>query len=305
MPSVRGARGAFPPLQRIQVERLACCEPAGVGLHLTHWSTRTLARAARDRGIAPTLVHSTVSLILRDASLQPHRSRSWKTPTLDRAFRERAAKVLRCYEKSEELAARGELVVCLDEKSNLQALARRRPTRPGRRGVIERWEHEYVRHGTVTSLAALVVPTGAMWGRCLEANDGAHLRPALHALFTRLARHWRRIHVIWDGGPSHVSADTEAFLRGYAPHVRVLRTPAHASWLNQGELLLRAFSARYLARGDWSSRVHLVEHLEASWREYNRLYAHPFTWSWTRRDLRAWLSRQEERLRQRTCRTVH
>jgi hypothetical protein len=258
---------------------------------MTHWSTRSLARAARDRGIAPTIAHSTVSLIARDASLQPHRSRSWKTATLDAAFHRRAAKVLWCYERAEELAARDEVVVCLDEKSNLQALARRRPTRPGRRGHIEQREHEYVRHGTVTFLAALVVPTGAMWGRCLTANDRASLRPALHALFTRLARRWRRIHVIWDGGASHVSAETAAFLHDYAPHVRVLRTPAHASWLNQGELLLRAFSARYLVRGDWASRVHLVDHLEASWREYNRLDAHPFTWSWTRHDLRVWMHR--------------
>jgi hypothetical protein len=113
------------------------------------------------------------------------------------------------------------------------------------------------------------------------------------------------VHLIWDGGPSHVSAETAAFLRDYAPHVRVLRTPAHASWLNQGELLLRAFSARYLVRGDWASRVHLTDHLEASWREYNRLYAHPFAWSWTRRDLHRWLDRHRRRLRQKTCRTVH
>jgi DDE superfamily endonuclease len=189
------------------------------------------------------------------------------------------------------LAGKGELVVCLDEKTNLQALARRRPTRSGRRGHIERWEHEYVRHGTVTFLAALAVPTGVMGGRCLAANDSASLRPALRALFTRLARQWRRIHVIWDGGPSHVSAETEGFLRGYAPHIRVLRTPAHASWLNQGELLRRAFSARYLARSDWASRVHLTTHLEASWREYNRLYATPFHWSWTRHDVRTWMHR--------------
>jgi DDE superfamily endonuclease len=191
-----------------------------------------------------------------------------------------------------KLAERDELVVCLDEKSNLQALARRRPTQLLGAGRIERQEHEYVRHGTVTFFAALAVPTGQMWGRCLHLNDSAHLRPALHALFRAYAKRWRRIHVIWDGGSSHISAETADFLRSYRPHVRVLLTPAHASWLNQAELLLRAFSARYLSRGDWSGRTHLVEHLEASWREYNRPYAHPFTWSWTRRDLRKWLQRQ-------------
>jgi len=87
-------RGSFPPLQRVEVERLACCEPAGVGLHMTHGSTRSLALAAQLRGIAPTLSHSTVAVILHDAELQPHRSRYWKTPIPDDTFRARAAKVL-------------------------------------------------------------------------------------------------------------------------------------------------------------------------------------------------------------------
>ena len=63
------------PLQRVQIEQLACCTPAGIGLHMTHWSTRTLAQAAVAQGLVPSLSHSTVSLILRDAELQPHRSR--------------------------------------------------------------------------------------------------------------------------------------------------------------------------------------------------------------------------------------
>jgi hypothetical protein len=75
----------------------------------------------------------------------------------------------------------------------------------------------------------------------------------------------------------------------------VLLTPAHAehlSWLNQGELLLRAFGERYLKRGEWPSRQALAEHLSFSWPEYNQLFAHPFTWSWTRRDMRQWVDRQ-------------
>jgi hypothetical protein len=68
--------------------------------------------------------------------------------------------------------------------------------------------------------------------------------------------------------------------------VRVLLTPAHASWLNQAELLLRAFTCRYLDRGDWKSRQNLIDHLDASWREYNHMFAHPILWSWTRHDLK-------------------
>jgi hypothetical protein len=71
-----------------------------------------------------------------------------------------------------------------------------------------------------------------------------------------------------------------------------LVTPPHAGWLNQAELLLRAFSERYLKRGDWKSRQQLIEHLDADWREYNERFAHPITWSWTRQKMRQWVARR-------------
>ena len=67
-------------------------------------------------------------------------------------------------------------------------------------------------------------------------------------------------------------------------------TPAHASWLNQGELLNNAFGYRYLKRGSWSSRQEYIAHVEASWPEYNRLYAHPFEWMWTNQKMRRWFA---------------
>jgi hypothetical protein len=90
-----------------------------------------------------------------------------------------------------------------------------------------------------------------------------------------------------DNGSSHIAHDTQ---RDFArrPRLRVLYTPVHASWLNQAELLLRAFGAKCLTRFDADSRQHLIDHLLASWREYHQRFAHPFKWSWTRRDMPAW-----------------
>jgi hypothetical protein len=285
-------RGRFPPLTRVEIEQLACCAPVGVGLHMTHWSTRSLARVAVERGLVPRIAHSTVSLILRYAELQPHRSRYWRTPTLNATFRRRAARVLWCDERAYALAKNDELVICLDEMPNLQALERVRPAHPMRPGQIERREFEYIRHGTVTFLVALIVHSGRMRGWCLNTNEAADLRPALRQLF-HAHRHARRLHLIWDGGGSHIAGETQTLLQAFQPWVRVLLTPAHASWLNQAELLLRAFHDHYLTRGDWKSRGHLIEHLGASWPEYNRLFAHPFTWSWTRAKMRAWIDRYD------------
>jgi hypothetical protein len=283
-------RWIFPPLARVQIEQLACCEPAGIGLQMTHWSSRSLAGSAVAQGIVPSIAHSTVALILRQATLQPHRYRYWKTPCLDAKFVERASRILWCYEQVQQLVARGEVVICFDEKPNIQALERW-PTRALQPGHIEQQEFEYARHGTVNFAVAMLVHSGQMRGWCLEKNDSMHLAPVLESLFEEF-KSATSIDLIWDGGPSHISHATQTLLESYGQHVRVLFTPAHASWLNQGELLLRAFGERYLKRGEWPSRQALVQHLDLSWQEYNHLFAHPFTWSWTQQDMSRWVNLQ-------------
>jgi transposase len=215
-------------------------------------SRRAWAWVARQRGIAPTISHSTVALLLHDADLQPHRTRYWKTPTLDDTFRHKAAQVLGCYEQAQQLAQREEVVLCVDDKPNIQVLHGKQPLRPIRSGLIEHREFEYVRRGTVNLLVKLVVHSGLMRSWDLERNDGVCLRAVLPQLLWD-HRDARRIHLLWDNAPSHTARQTHDFLRTHYPHVRVLFTPAHASWLNQAELLLRAFTERYLQRGDWAA----------------------------------------------------
>lgn len=279
-------------LERVAIEQLACSEPSGVGLEMTHWSTRSLAKVAVQEGLVPHIAHSTVSLILRDADLQPHRHRYWITPTLDAAFLEQASRILWIYERIETLRAQNEIALALDEKPNIQALQRTHPTQPMRAGQIERQEFEYERHGVVNFLALLNLYNGKMRSCCLEKNDSEHLCKSLPAL-SHPFHSFNRVHLIWDGGPSHVSAATNAFLKSrYGNWLRVVPTPAHSSWLNQAEILLKCFDLRYLQRGNWTSRQHLIDHLYASTPEYNRLWAQPINWSWTRRDLRDWAQKK-------------
>lgn len=305
MPTAVGAPPLFPPLARAQIERVACTEPSAYGRHLTRWDCRTLAEVVVEQAVVESIHYTTVARVLHAASLQPHRSRYWKTATIDADFARHAARVLWCYERAEWLERRGELVLCVDEKPNLQALERRRPTQPMRAGQITRHEFEYIRHGTVTFLVLFNVYDGTMWGADLDANDSAHFIPALErALRQRPYRHATRIHLILDQGASHIAHGTRAWF-ATLPWLRVLYTPARASWLDQAELLLRAFGDRYLAHLDVPSRPALIAHLDASWREYNRCYAHPFTWSWTRRDLHAWAARKDLMICSQTSATVH
>lgn len=256
-----------------------------------------------EQAVVGAIPYTTVVRILAAASLQPHRSRYWKTATIDERFTTQAARILWRYERVVWLYERGEVVLCLDEKPHLQAVTRRVPTQSMRPGQIERREFEYTRHGTVTFLAALNVYQGTRWGCCLKANDHAHFLKALSRL-VRCYPRARRLHLILDNGPSHIAPATKADVASHS-RLRAFYTPPHASWLNQAELLLRAFSDKYLQRVDSQARQHLIDHLEASWPEDNRRFAPPFTWSWSGRDLYAWARKKATAICTETYATIH
>lgn len=304
MPPAPAAPGGFPPLERVRIENLACTWPADWGLGLTHWSVRSLQQEVIRQEIQETIHYTTVARILAAASLKPHRWRYWKTAIWDAAAIRQAARVLWCYERVDWLLERNILVVCLDEKANLQVLERAGPVRPMVPGQIEQHEFEYVRHGTVNFLAAMTLHDGQMWGECLDRNDGEHFREAVLRLLARYA--WASgIYLLMDNGPSHSAGPTRALLADQQPWVRVCFTPARASWLNQAELLLRGFAARYLDRGHWESRQRMIEHLEQSWPEYNACFAHPFSWSWTRSCFQDWVADRAVGISCRASATVH
>lgn len=289
----------FPERERQRVEDLACEAPACVGRELTHWSQRSLAQAAGDLGYVASIHQTTVGDILRDAHLQPHRFCYWKTTIWDDVAVERALKILWYYERIDSLWQRGEIVLCLDEKPNIQVLERAKPTQLMRPGQIEHQEFDYIRHGTVNLLVGLVAYNGRMWAECLDKNDGEHFRPAVRRLLHPYG--WaNRIHLIIDNGSSHISDETLAFFHDLAPRVHVLFTPVNTSWLNQAESLLEAFTARYLGRGNWSSRPLMIQHILGSRIDYNQHFAHPFKWEWSCRDFQYWLNNTPDLIRCKT-----
>src|SRR5437660_7208771 len=202
-PPGRVARSSFPPLQRAQIVELACLEPVAKGLHITHWSSVDLARQAVADGIVADISPRTVRSILHDVDLQPHRTRYWRTPRLDRRFKERAEQVLWCYGNAARLAEQGIWIVCVDEIPNFQVLERN-PIRRAIPGSIEQQEFDYTRHGTVNRLVFLVVHTGLMELVFLKANDHEHYIPELK-LFRTQHPELKEVFLIQDGGSSHIA----------------------------------------------------------------------------------------------------
>ena len=293
----------FPPLQRVAIEGVAGTAPHAFGVHVSRWDCRTLQQVVVEQAIVDSIHYTTVARILAQASLHPHRSRYWKTARLDEEFLRLAAKVLWCYEMVDWLHRRGEVVICMDEKPNIQALRRVAPTQPMEPGRIERREFEDERKGVSHFLVAFNVYDGTMLGWCMDKNDHEHFLWGVRQVERRYAKA-RRLHLIIDNGGSHIAEETHRYF-ARRPRGRVLYTPAHASWLNQAELLLRAFTAKYLDRFDPESRQHLIEHLTLSVPEYNRRFAHPFAWSWTRRNLDAWAEKKGYAICSKTYATVH
>jgi DDE superfamily endonuclease len=284
-----GIRWRFPPLQRAQIVELACLEPIAEGLHLTHWTSQDLARQAIADGLVDAICPRTVRRILDDVDLQPPRTRYWRTTRLDGQFKERAEQVLWCYANAERLARQGIWVVAVDEKPNLQVLERR-PIRRAIPGSIEQQEFEYIRHGTVNLLFFLVVHTGRMEVAVEATKDAEHYIGELRA-FRRRHRGLKGVFLVQDGDPSHTAGDTAAYWSSCQGWWRSRFTPVHASWLDQAELLIRAFGHRYLKRGSWASREELIAQVLASTPEYNRVYAHPFQWTWTNQKMRQWFAK--------------
>jgi transposase len=284
------------PLQRIEITALACTPPEEAGRAWVRWSVQALHDEIERRHMA-TLHPSTVHRILDAADLQPHHLRYWRH-AIAPDFEEKAASVLWFYERATWLAERDELVVCVDEKTQIQALRRPVPDLGMLSGRDRRREWEYQRDGTVNPLAVYTLMTGRVWGRVLLKNDHAHFIESMDEYLTTVPRTIRCIHCILDNGSSHIAKVTQAWLAAQDGRVMFHFTPAHASWVNQAELALSAFSRRYLRDRVSASRTELITHIEQALEEYNRFFAHPFTWSFTRHAMHQWYC-------QRTSAMVH
>jgi len=243
----------------------------------SHWSHSQLADALADIGISA----SQIGRILADLDSKPHRVRGWITRPDAPAFWERAADVCGLYLAPPTNA----LVLSVDEKTGIGARSRTRPATPPAPGRPTRQEHEDLRHGTATLLAALDVHRGGvLQATDLDRNTAANFIAFLDELDARVATD-RAVHLVLDNGSSHIADATRWWFyehRRFHPHY----TPTHASWLNQVELFFSILARRLLKRGEFTSVDDLVAKVMAFIADYNRT-ATPFRWTYDGRPLKA------------------
>ncbi len=232
----------------------------------TQWSVRSMAKAT---GISPTTVHR----IWHAFSLQPHRSETFKL-SKDPLFVEKVRDIVGLYLNPPEKA----LVLCVDEKSQIQALDRTQPLLPMRPGQPERRTHDYVRHGTTSLFAALDIATGDVIGECHRRHRALEFRKFLTTIDEQVPDDLD-VHLIMDNYATH---KTPAIRRWLAkrPRFHVHFTPTSASWINQIERWFATLTAKQIRRGTFRSTLQL----EAKIKEYieiNNEGPKPFVWTKT------------------------
>ena len=242
----------------------------------THWSRRSMARAT---GISATTVHR----IWGAFGLQPHRVESFKLSS-DPEFIDKMRDIVGLYLDPPDRA----LVLCIDEKSQIQALDRTQPMLPMRPGQAERRSHDYKRHGTTTLFAALDTATGAVIGSCMKRHRAREFRSFLDEVESAVPADLD-IHVVMDNASSH---KTRLIQDWFAKRPRWHRhfTPTSSSWINQVERFFALLTEQQIKRGAHRSTAELESAIERYIETHNR-DPHPFRWTKSSDDILASIQR--------------
>ncbi len=242
----------------------------------THWSSRGMARASG-------LSTATVQRIWRAFGLQPHRIETFKLST-DPDFVAKVRDVVGLYMAPPDRA----LVLCVDEKSQIQALDRTQPLLPMRPGQVERRSHDYKRHGTTSLFAALDVATGRVIGKCFARHRAAEFRRFLDEVEAHVPSDVE-VHLVMDNYATHKAPTVRNWLLK-RPHWHVHHTPTSASWLNQVERFFALLTDRQIRRGVHRSVASLHDAITTFIDQHNA-DPKPFRWTKSADDLLASIER--------------
>ena len=242
----------------------------------THWSRRGLAA---ETGLSKSTVHRYMTLF----GLQPHRSKSFKLSN-DPFFIEKVRDVVGLYLNPPDHA----LVLCVDEKSQVQALERTQPVLPMGLGYVEGITHDYIRHGTTTLFAALDIANGSVLTQCKAQHR--------HQEFLSFLRHIEAnvptdldVHLICDNYGTHKHAKVRAWL-AKRPRFHLHFTPTYSSWLNQVERWFALITNQAIRRGSFDSVPDLKRKINEFVEHYNQ-HPKPFAWSATAESILAKIER--------------
>lgn len=273
--------GAPRSITDAEVERVVTLTLETMPSDATHWSTRAMARRSG-------LSQSAISRIWRAFVLQPHRTESFKLST-DPLFIEKVRDIVGLYINPPDKA----LVLCVDEKSQIQALDHMQPLLPMRPGQIERRTHDYSRHGTTSLFAALNAKTGQVLGECHQRHRSIEFRKFLDRVDAAAPSNLN-IHIVMDNYATHKTPLIHRWLARH-PHYHIHFTPTGASWLNLVERWFAALTEKQLRRGVHRSTRELEDAIY-HYLEITNNKPKPFIWTKTADQILASIARFCQRI---------
>jgi transposase len=313
-----GCPGKFTAEQLALLLAVACEPPAKSGRPITQWTGQELADEVVQRGIVDAISASQVNRYLREAELQPHKSRYWlntteKDPEL---FQAQVEMVCACYHDAPQLYRQHNThTICVDEMTGIQALERIATTLPMHPGRTERREFEYKRHGTLTFIGNFHTVTGELLAPTLgptrtEEDFVRHIEKTVQldataghvfvldnlnihqsaGLVEAVARQCGLEEELGKKGVRGVlksMKSRQAFLSDLSHRIRFVYLPKHTSWLNQIEIIFGVVMRKVVRRGNFKSVDDLRSKLSAFFAYFNDVFARPFNWTYTGRPLQA------------------
>lgn len=283
-----GRRRRFTPLQRAQVVALACSAPRQYGKPWQRWSGEKLAQVAVEERIVESIAPGTIRTWLRRDKIKPWRYHSWQHST-DPQFVEKALPVLDLYAQAPTLQGQGELILCADEKTSIQARQRVTPTKAAAPGAVVQVADRYKRLGAVQLFCALVVASGRTVAQTRLTKKFADFKAFLsHVFQSALGAGMKVVHLILDNGPTHAPKQLGPWLASLelAFEVRLYWLPTYASWLDQVEIIFSKVQRDVLTPSDFPSLVALERALAAYFVELNQ-QPKPIEWTYTKTKLLA------------------
>ena len=261
------------PDQRAHLIKLACDRPKDSTFRDV-WTYGALGAALR-REVGCSLSESEIGRILRAEEIRPHRMRLW-LHSPDPQFDEKVKRICALYMEP----PKGAHVICVDEKTCIQALERKHVTRAAAPGREPRFEFEYKRHGTRALIAGIDVATGKILGHVRKRRTGNDLVEFLEAVAVEYPT--GVVYVVWDNLNIHYDGKDERwtkFNRRHRGRFRFVYTPKHASWVNQIEIWFSILHRRVLKHGHFRTAAEMVARIEGFVSHWNRKLARPFRWT--------------------------
>jgi len=272
-----GAPPKYTVGQRLEIIAIACDEPENYGfVGDAKWTLNTLTKATHKQFRSCRMSRSSIHRTLQKIDLKPHRINYW-LHSKDPLFKEKVNTVVALYNEPPEDA----VVLCIDEKTGMQANERKYNTKgplPGKQG---KYEHHYKRHGTLSLFSAFNVQTGHVTAWCNKTRKAVDLLTFMEMVAGEY-QEAKKIIVVWDNLNTHHDGPSERWTEFNKKHGNKFEfhyTPIHASWVNQVEIFFSILQKRCLKHGSFRSVNDLKTKVIAFIRRWNEEEGHPFNWT--------------------------